>query len=199
MERMDGICMSTISHFDIKSLVELHVLKTFVETGTALGGAILHVSKLFNEFYSTEIETETFNTAKDILKNIDNIHLYNKDSVSFLEEILPELKTNSLFWLDAHYPGCGKPGVKWDKPCDVEVVLPLKKELELIKKNRSNFNDVIIIDDLRLYEQDVMTHPYKDDIVWKAPPFIDDIMKESYDIKKIYNDTGYVLITKKKI
>lgn len=71
----------------------------------------------------------------------------------------------------------------------------------MIKSLRPNFNDVIIVDDLRIYE----TGPFKggnmpDNIIPPAKRNIDfvyELFSKSHDIIKLYDDHGYIVIVPK--
>ena len=83
-----------------------------------------------------------------------------------------------------------------------DIKLPLRKEIELIKKLRPGFNDVILIDDLRIYE----TGPYKsgnmpDNIL--APSvrnvdFVTEAFAKSHNIQRSFLEEGYLLVLPKK-
>ena len=86
------------------------------------------------------------------------------ESREFLNTLLPNIdkNINCLFWLDAHYPGKDPyyqkaldDGLKinyheYDFDAS-NILLPLKKELALIRKYRSSCKDIIICDDARVY------------------------------------------------
>jgi hypothetical protein len=62
------------------------------------------------------------------------------DSVVKLPEIIPEINSKAIFWLDGHYSGFGTG--KGETNC------PVLDELEIIKSSKSNYH-VILIDDAR--------------------------------------------------
>tara|TARA_R100000008_G_C3575109_1_gene164710 strand:+ start:387 stop:1076 length:690 start_codon:yes stop_codon:yes gene_type:complete len=75
------------------------------------------------------------------LKEKINFHL--GDTVTLLPSILNDIKTNATFYLDAHKSG------EFSGVGDIEV--PLLEELNIIKDMRQH-DDIIIIDDFRLFE-----------------------------------------------
>ncbi len=74
------------------------------------------------------------------------LHDFPDDIRPFL---LPEIKDNITFWLDAHFPGADA-HMKTYESClnlDVDTNLPLEREIELISKRTSSYTDVLIVDD----------------------------------------------------
>lgn len=130
----------------------------FIETGTGNGGTLKHAleSKAFERLYSVEIHKESADQVKRELALFDQVKIFNSTSADALKEILPLLEPSdrAFFFLDAHFPGefsksfSGYDGITVDK-----TTLPLEEELELICSHRGNCEDIIVIDDLRLYEQ----------------------------------------------
>ena len=88
---------------------------------------------------------EAYEKLIEEFKDDPAVELFSGDSVLYLEQILQKYPNdNFLFWLDGHYPGEIYNGLNGD------YLLPLKKELDIIF--RHNGNNVITIDDLRIYE-----------------------------------------------
>ena len=82
------------------------------------------------------------------------------------------------------------------------IRLPLETELRIIKKNREHFNDVIIIDDLRIYEDGHFGNgpaPLPDRLPrgQRTLDFINELFSDSHTITRIYLDEGYIFITPK--
>ena len=58
-----------------------------------------------------------------------------------------------FFFLDAHFPGEVSSNFNgYDKESFDRTSLPLEDELKLIKSIRPETNDIIVVDDLRIYE-----------------------------------------------
>jgi len=172
---------------NLHSIIHDYNIKNFVETGTGLGVSLNFMLKLFPQLdmYSIELLEDLFNKAR---KRFPTVHLYNGDTRDILPKIINNITGNTLFWLDAHspekYTTMGK-----------EQRMPLEIELSYIKNYP--YKSVIIIDDLRMYEDG----PYKKGN-WKdravygenSIQFIYDNFP-NHDVRKWYEDEGYITLT----
>lgn len=126
----------------IREIIQGHNIENFVETGTSSGQSVLAAlnSGLFKNIYSVELVEGR--TNPEILQQLpDNVHLYNGDSVEFLDNL--KFLSPSVYWLDAHYSD--------SVPAADDVVeCPIIDELESILV-RNGKNNLIIIDDARLF------------------------------------------------
>jgi hypothetical protein len=157
--------MGRLTDHDLNALFKKYNLNIFVETGTFKGFGIESVQSLpFEELHSCEFLEEWSNFSKKKFENDERVKIYNSESQSFLDSLLKKINSNKncLFWLDAHYPGkdpyyqknldSGNKIDYGEYDFDVSnILLPLKKELALIRKYRSKSADVIICDDARVY------------------------------------------------
>lgn len=117
----------------------------FVETGTFKGDTVESMYQLgqFERIYSIEINADLFHDALDRFEHVaDRIDLYCEDSVVALEDIIPKLDKQTVFWLDAHASGPLKGGRSGG--------CPLLDELKLIAASPIK-DHVIFIDDKRLF------------------------------------------------
>jgi hypothetical protein len=125
----------------------LQPFECFVETGTHIGSTIFALQPYFKQIISIEIAEHFYNHCKHTVnsRNFTNINLLLGDSSILIEKITTTIPCNIIFFLDGHYSsentGRGK------KDC------PLIEELELISKR--NNDDIIIIDDYRLFETSI--------------------------------------------
>ena len=112
-----------------------------VETGTFLGDMVEAQKSSFKKVYSVELSEKLFKKAQKRFKNDQQVYLFQGDSSTVLNKIIPELKEPALFWLDGHYSG----GITalGHKEC------PVPEELEAIFK--SPHQHLILIDDARLF------------------------------------------------
>jgi hypothetical protein len=110
----------------IKKLQGDFRLLNFVETGTYDGETSIAMSLLFDRVFTCDV--------KDWKRRLEfyyarNVIYETKSSPEFLREHLPEIRTQSLFYLDAHW------GAYW----------PLRDELAIVFSQCQN--PVILIDD----------------------------------------------------
>ena len=183
--------MGSIASHDIKALKEEFQLEYFVETGAFKGAAISHALQFgFKELFSSEIMRERFEEVQKKFYPVPNVHIYNSASTDFLNSIASLITgTRCLFWLDAHFVPSVTNG-------DQQISVPLEQELEIISKKPGFQDDVIIMDDLRIYKDG----PFQNGnwIERKSfdvgdEKFIYRIMGNTHDIIELYNDTGYVI------
>jgi hypothetical protein len=119
-------------------------------------------------------------------------------SVAALAGTIPDLDGNCLFWLDAHFPGADAGMKDYDDVKYETLRLPLVNEIETICQLRKKCKDVLIIDDLRIYEDGPFENgnvpvdalPFED----RNINFIYQSFKKSHVILKSYLDEGYILI-----
>ena len=123
----------------------------FFETGTYKGGGLDYAMSFnFNKLYSVEIEDQKIPYLTDKYKSNSKVKIFHGTSVDAFKSFLPEIKSNTLFWLDAHYPDLVYSKYAPEDSPDYErtVRLPLESELLYLKEYRKGFKDVIIFDDL---------------------------------------------------
>lgn len=117
--------------------------KVFVETGTYIGNGILSVYNDFREIYSIDIKKEFIDMVEYIFSESNKVFLYEGDSSLVLEKLSKIIQEPSIFYLDAHYSGGETAfGIDGDNGC------PVLRELQIL--NSRTFNDIIVIDDMRL-------------------------------------------------
>lgn len=134
--------------------------KNFIETGTYKGGSSFWAAQHFDKVYTIEIDpaiSKATSSRKDCPKNIEFLVGNSRD---VLPELIKEISSPSLFWLDGHWCNISEIGK------DVEC--PLMEELKALKE----FGDsVILIDDARAFLGPLP--PPHDDSQW---PGIDEII-----------------------
>lgn len=126
----------------------------FFETGTYKGGGLDYAMGFnFNKLYSVEIEDQKIPYLTDKYKGSQRVKIFHGTSLGAFKNFLPEIKSNTLFWLDAHYPDLIYSKYAQADSDDYERVvrLPLESELLYLKEHRKGFRDVIIFDDLSCF------------------------------------------------
>lgn len=137
----------TIEEIDyiIKSLNCTQEYPYFVETGTLVGETLNNVRTRFKKLRSVELLPQPYEMAcqNKARNQWDNVELYLGDSVKLLPTMIDGLDGNIVFFLDGHRSG--------GEPDKVHKDVPLLEELTIIKEKRSHYNDLIIVDDFRLF------------------------------------------------
>jgi hypothetical protein len=168
----------------------------FVETGCYLGESLRYAfSSGYTTVYSCDVKLEFVDQCKQAFKYKD-ANIYHMDSSDYLKQIIPDLPEQSvLFFLDAHLPGWYYGAWPPNSNFEHDVNFPLEKELDIIFSKRSRYEDVIVCDDLRIYEDG----PYEGGI-WADRLTVSDklnsdfLSKYNRKVSKFYADEGYVLL-----
>lgn len=126
-------------------------IPNFVETGTFRGDGTNWATQQpnFTKILSTEIFKDLYNDCLNrFILHTNTVKLYNLDTIVFLNEVITDIKTPTLFYLDAH-GGCEQFGKNDDH------LVPLVKEITIILEKFYNLDNVlIVIDDERLFENE---------------------------------------------
>jgi len=122
-------------------LKDKYKVKTFVETGTYMGGTTLWAAQRFEKVITVENSKAIFEKTSSLHKDKKNIEFLFGNSKDHLKSIVAELDSPAIFWLDAHWSGGETYGI--------EDECPIIKEIETI--NNSAHNHIILIDDARLF------------------------------------------------
>lgn len=201
--------MGDIKIFDIQQLVEKANIKAFVETGTLYGDTIEFMRQFpFEEIHSIEIDAELAENARKRFDTDKRVQIHNGHSASVLKTLLPTIKLNTLFWLDAHFPGADAHKTQYGSVKDENINLPLKNELDLISKRK--FKDLLIIDDLWIYEdgnfewgtfdkhmESIGSDVKRADICSTNSEFIYTLFENTHNFKKYNNHQGYLVLMPK--
>lgn len=200
--------MGSLNFFDINNIIYKFNIEVFIETGTLYGDTVEFCSKFpFTEIHSIEIIKELADKATERFISNQKIKIHHGNSVEILKSIIPQIKGTCLFWLDAHFPGVDSRHKSIKEYSESSVRLPLKEELQVITQRILTFKDVIIMDDLWIYEDG----PYetglfndhmkkmgwnitRQDIWTGGVNFVYDLFNKTHDIKKDYRHQGYITL-----
>ncbi len=129
------------------------------------------------------------------------VHILHSDSTTALTSILREVPSTMpiFFFLDAHFPGEVEVGYNYEENTPNGVTMPLQEELQLIRQLRPNAMDVIVVDDLKLYEDG----PFENGQIlnnfanippsWRNLDFVHVLFPDK-TIEKSYLDDGYLIL-----
>jgi hypothetical protein len=191
--------MGVINQFNVDRIIRDYNIKFFFETGTWKGDAVAYALQFpFERIISAEIVPPIADGAKSRFKEETRVKIIEASSIKALSAELPLLKGNCLFWLDAHFPGADAGMARYDAAMDEDIRLPLEKELTIIHECRKNCNDLLIIDDMRVYEDGpyengnspVDTLPRND----RNLDFINRLFGRTHISMKTYRNEGYILL-----
>lgn len=191
--------MGSLRRFNLSRIIKEYNIKYFFETGTWKGdGVAVALKSNFEGIISTEIIPSIAESARERFRNESLVEIITGNSVDILEKKISSLNGNCLFWLDAHFPGAEERLNQYNDFEEEDVKLPLKKEIELIRRLRKNYDDVILIDDLRIYEDGpYLSGNMPGDILPPSIRNIDFVYKEyknTHIILKSFREEGYLLV-----
>lgn len=195
--------MGDLRRFRLDEFLSTYNLQTFVETGTARGDSLAYASEReeFSQLLSCEIEPLLAAGACCRFNEDARIQIMRMESGLFMRMVVRAELAPCFFWLDAHYPGAGFGLKDFSAAMPETIRLPLGRELEQIRSHRHG-QDVILIDDLRIYETgdyedgnlpvDAPGHPVEGGADWIRTLFAD-----THDALTILRDQGYLLLLPK--
>jgi len=194
-----------LNKLDLQLLCDKYNIQVYVETGTGEGNSLISALKLnrINKFYTIDLDTDILKSTSNKIGNLHNIIYINDNSINALNTILLELKnvSNILFFLDAHFPFADFKKISYEESITKyhNYATPLKNELELIYEFRHNNNDLIILDDLRIYKDDNFSDGnWENRIKYNIgnEQFIYNIFSDRI-ITEYYTEQGFILIEPK--
>jgi len=196
--------MGRIKRFNLKKLMLQNQADFFFETGTWKGDGLAYAATFpFKKLYSSEIIETIAKNAVERFKNNNRVIIINKSSTDALKQYGITLQGNTIFWLDAHFPGAEE-GINGYNEIEEETIkLPLQKELEMIAARKKSFKDIILIDDLRIYEEGAFESGNLPESV--IPPnnrntnFVETLFGNTHNIIKLYQDEGYLALLPKSL
>ena len=191
--------MGSISIFQ-QDQFDTYQPQVFIETGTWKGDGLLSIIQRFNlaEYHSIELSPLHFSAARDRFAEYPNVFIHQGHTLDILPELLKRLSsyTSILFWLDAHLPEITDEAFG-DR--SQEVAFPLEKELQIIKETRPTQADVIVADDLRIYEDGPFTIGCAPEVYQsktRGISFIENLFPDRI-ITKSFESEGYIFILPK--
>jgi len=113
-----------------------------VETGTFRGDMVEAQSKNFKQIFSIELGEDLWKKAVERFKLQDHITILQGDSGKVLGDVVRQLRSPAIFWLDGHY-SAGETA-KGDKDC------PIFEEIDAIFSN-NKMDHILLVDDARCF------------------------------------------------
>ena len=183
----------------IKNVLDYYDIKNFVETGTGQAEVVRSVYEADEtlNIHTIEVVEEIFDQNKIKFSYLKDVSWHLGTSFKILPTILPTFDGNTLFWMDAHFPGADFGLSSYGEERDMDKRLPLKRELESIVQSRDVKNDVFVIDDLRIYEDGPFETGNWDERTKYGGDgigFIEDIFEDTHYIGRSYNAQGSVIL-----
>jgi|TARA_B100000035_G_scaffold97011_1_gene82306 hypothetical protein len=185
---------------NIKNVLDFYEIENFVETGTGIGEVVSDISSIKSDLnvHTIEIESQLYDRNKINLSHLKNVNWHLGESIKVLPDIIEGLNGNTLFWFDAHFPGADFGLASYGDEKDINKRLPLKNELEIAKSNKDITNDVIVIDDLRIYEDGPFQFGnWSERSKYGSEGLIEvveELFGETHYVIKSYNAQGFIIL-----
>ncbi|RYF86270.1 MAG: hypothetical protein EON98_04205 [Chitinophagaceae bacterium] len=196
--------MGRLKRFNLDKLIAIADAKYLFETGTWKGDGLAYAAKSpFKKLYSSEIIDTVAEKAVNRFRQDGRIEIIHASSIDALNSHLSQLDGNCVFWLDAHFPGAEEGLKGYNEVEDEGIKLPLQKEMEIIATRKHKYQDVILVDDLRIYEEGSFDSGNLPDNV--LPPkvrntqFAETLFGDSHQIIKSFRDEGYLILIPKSV
>ena len=183
----------------IKNVLDFYDIKNFVETGTGQAEVVRSVYEADESLniHTIEVVPEIFDQNKIKYSYLKDVSWHLGTSFKILPVILPTFDGNTLFWMDAHFPGADFGLSSYGDEKDMDKRLPLQKELESIVQSRDVSNDVFVIDDLRIYEDGPFETGNWDERTKYGGDgigFIEEMFEKTHYIGRSYNAQGSIIL-----
>ena len=183
----------------IKNVLDFYDIKNFVETGTGQAEVVRSVYEADEtlNIHTIEVVPEIFEQNKIKFSYLNDVSWHLGTSFKILPEILPTFEGNTLFWMDAHFPGADFGLSSYGDEKDMDKRLPLKRELESIVQSRDVSHDVFVIDDLRIYEDGPFETGNWDERTKYGGDgigFFEEMFEKTHYIGRSYNAQGSVIL-----
>lgn len=195
--------MGLVKRFNLQRLLREYNCSSFFETGTWKGDSVAYATQFdFDKIFSSEIVPDIAKRASSRFSGDKRITIINENSVRALEDYIKEIAGNCIFWLDAHFPGSEEGLNGYNDEKNEVLKYPLHKELEVIANKRKGYNDVILIDDLRIYEENDYANGNMPSNIErpteKDSSFVEDLFSSTHHIFRSMKDEGYIYMLPKK-
>jgi len=124
----------------IASYAQRYKLKTFVESGTYLGGTVAFMRRYCRRVYSVEFQPHLAKAAQERFAGDPAIRIFHGDGSKWMLRIVAELQEPTLFWLDGHFAaGTARDG---------EIACPTLQEISAALAD-TRYAHVLLVDDAR--------------------------------------------------
>jgi len=197
--------MGELFFFRIGVYLKEFAADTFFETGTGYGFGVQFARIFpFKQIFSVDIVASEIQRLLPAFSSDPRVHLIAGRSTDAMRQVLPQVPGNMIFWLDAHFPGAHHGLQAYGAETDIDTRLPLEQELALIKELRPGKRDVILIDDLRIYETDKFEWGNMNQIgqtgLGKTDSrFLYTTFQETHDAYRFLNHSGYFALIPKPL
>ncbi|WP_442507022.1 hypothetical protein SH528x_005906 [Novipirellula sp. SH528] len=171
-----GIAPPPIKRMVLNAYMRKFGLTRFIETGTHLGDTLAFIARnKRHSCTSIELSDVFFEKANKRFASYPNAEILHGDSGVLLPNLVDQIETPCLFWLDGHWSG----GIT--ACADVET--PISAELDAILESRIR-DHVVLIDDARCFNG-TAGYPHLDELICSVRERSDYTCEVSADIIRL--------------
>ena len=192
--------MGQINHpVKLKKMLQDFDIQNFVESGTGDGSSMDKVLLTGRKLsaYGVELDEELYKNLEKKYDMLGYVALYKGYTEDQFVRVMEDLDDSpTLFWLDAHFPGADYGDASYGAEEDIDKRLPMEKELRVMKENRDLSNDIIFMDDLRIYvDRPFVAGPWPQRKLYGGDgyDFVEEIIGETHILIEHHGDQGYLL------
>jgi len=134
---------------EIDKIASIYGNNILVETGTFLGDTVDYFKYKFKQIFSIELSEDLAIKAKKRFISYSNINIIHGDSGIVLQDLVENLNSSAIFWLDGHYSSEFMVDDVFIRTAKGDKNTPIVNELIAILKCQADH--IILIDDARLF------------------------------------------------
>jgi hypothetical protein len=133
-----------VKEYFLKKIILKTGIRTLVETGTYKGDMLVAMRPYCTKLASIELNEPLYQQALKRFKGDNKISLYQGDSGQIMPEVIKNIDSPIIFWLDGHYSA--------GETSKGDLDTPIIKEIEHIAKHPKASEHVLLIDDARCFD-----------------------------------------------
>ncbi len=134
----------SVKQYFLKKVLLKSGIRTLVETGTFKGDMIAAMQPHCSEIYSIELNQKLHEDAKRRFQKDHSVKLFQGDSGEILGDVIQDITTPIVFWLDGHYSA--------GETSKADLDTPIIKEIDHIAAHPLAKEHVLLIDDARCFD-----------------------------------------------
>ena len=132
-----------VKEYFLKKMLLKTGIRTLVETGTYKGDMIVAMRPYCQNISSIELNGPLYEQAAERFKNDKAVTIFQGDSGEIMGEVIKDISTPIIFWLDGHYSaGITSKG---------SLHTPILREIDHVAAHPQAKNHVLLIDDARCF------------------------------------------------
>ncbi len=133
-----------VKEYFLKKILLKTGIRTLVETGTFKGDMVAIMRPYCFHISSIELNQTLFERAVKRFENDPDVKIYQGDSGKIMPEVIGNINTPIVFWLDGHYSA--------GETSKGDLDTPILREIEHIANHHHAKEHILLIDDARCFD-----------------------------------------------